>query len=209
VLLLHRSLVHVYQFNFAIFVLHGVMSITLWHHLVCVSHFACATIHRLSHLFILTTYWLGFDNNIVPAAGVKPTRYGRQIFIGCLIVLQLTSLSAMIINGIGQETSPSMVEVINAIAWFTTGAAITVLVGNFIVLGRHLLVLLKSHLASMIMTEGMLNGRHSTHNVGANGSITPTPAAVRQRTVELQRSIDRIQIIVRLLIVTGAVAGKY
>jgi hypothetical protein len=142
----------------------------------------------------------------VPAAGVKPTRYGRQLFFLGWGIIVCGCCMPIVMNALMSRVSVETIEALAIFMWLLLSTAVTVIIINFILLARHLLSLLRSHHASMSKAEGLLNGRPA----GAPGTLSgATSAAVRQRTLELQNSINRVKWILRLLTMGASTSGTY
>jgi hypothetical protein len=117
--------------------------------------------------------------SFMPASGVKPLTYARQIFMLCYVFFMISV--AMI------PTSYTVYEYernegITATFWLFMGLGVVVLIGNYFVMSRHLLQLLRSHLTNMKLTDNMLavannNQRNSMYGSGS-GSAPPSSSNV-------------------------------
>jgi hypothetical protein len=119
----------------------------------------------LMHLFVHLC-------SIVPAAGVKPLVYSRHMFVLAYILFIWASMIPIVINS---SDDPERAELSVACFWLICGVGALVLVGTYLVMSRHLLQLLRSHLASMAATEGLFMTSTTTN--------APVPAPTAKITI--------------------------
>jgi hypothetical protein len=145
----------------------------------------------------------------MPQAGISPMLNGRRTFIIFYILLVISALFPLVVNGSPMD----MKETLCMVIWLVAGIGTFGTTLNFIILARHLSKLLQHHLASTstqmmtmraLSSTGRNGSMYSSHHLSSGGGVSSASLTSRGvREDELYHVVVRLRILIAIMMMSG------